>query len=686
MHHHAELGARNQPYCKARFALLFATAVAGCGNNHVVGDNGNDCRSTGFDPKQVLLAKPGMRSHWLRPTQGYADPWPASRMRNAAGFRANHNTPLLAQEITLWAAAGFRRARLEIPWGDSSFDNPAVFRADRIARHSNALSAMKAAGVRPQILLYGHEGGPCTYVAYEVQVTTTASKGSRILKIAPGDVAQIRPGFSGPQLSMGAGAADKGAAGVLITAVTPGGEAQLSRPLPYDLPAGKTNFVTLTYQPFGRPPNINTPGSGVRFEQTLAGFRIYVKAVVALANSILGAGGFDLEIWDRVPTAAAFLDINNYYEPDVEPADDVLYSQTTRTLLNDTLTLLATEAPGVRLVDGFANDSWLSARSTAPAALFGLGRHVTIRRQAALEFASAATALDAKGDPTGARGPDGLWVEAFTPNYNVFFPEMPLTAVTAPALWPDLVPSTGADPQGVLRGRNASGPSSVVVSSFAFLPETSDGTPLGLTPGQTWRMRTKSSLRALAAYAGAGVESLFFFAPGGDLSLLNTGLAKGGPVLAALQSFLAVFGEPNAAAATPPRGLTLTSVDNCKAPVLLMGNGTTAAPSVSARDLVAFHSFQLSNHRFVVPVWITTPDLDYVHDPGTAAADDSRFDLAVQSYGLHVAGLVGVSRVQQLDPLTGLTTTLGPVAFAQGTLRVTVPLTDTPRVLIFDEE
>ena len=80
-----------------------------------------------IDRTQQTALSFGDRSHWLQPWRGYLDTLRATKLRAAIGINIDNSVaagevPALAR---LLAANGFKRARYEIGWGSTNYDNPA---------------------------------------------------------------------------------------------------------------------------------------------------------------------------------------------------------------------------------------------------------------------------------------------------------------------------------------------------------------------------------------------------------------------------------------------------------------------------------------------------------------------------------------------------------------------------------
>ena len=110
----------------------------------------------------------------------------------------------------------------------------------------------------------------------------------------PASAALVVPGKTGFNgLAWGIGPDD------LITAVNGEGVATLSRPIKEDLAAGPHYAMLLRYAPFENPKLANGERNPV-FQETLTGWLNYVATVNAEATKVLGAGNYDLEVWNEL--------------------------------------------------------------------------------------------------------------------------------------------------------------------------------------------------------------------------------------------------------------------------------------------------------------------------------------------------------------------------------------------------
>jgi hypothetical protein len=87
----------------------------------------------------------------------------------------------------------------------------------------------------------------------------------------------------------------------------------------------------------------------------------------------------------------------------------------------------------------------------------------------------------------------------------------------------------------------------------------------------------------------------------------------------------------------------------------------------------AFLPFQVSDRRFVIPVYVMTTNL-------------ARPDMAAEKYRLTIGGVRGSgAKVSATDPLTGASVAVTLVSTASDRIVVELPVTDSPRLLTIQE-
>ncbi|MDZ4695661.1 MAG: hypothetical protein SGI86_10975 [Deltaproteobacteria bacterium] len=680
------IGAASYPGLRCTLLLVAALACA-CFQPSTVPIGADRCQTPGTDPFELTALGPTDRSQWLQPWRAYLDTWPASRMRDAIGI----GVPPMSfdtQQLSVLSEHGFVRGLFVVQWAAAQYSDPQTLNDAERMRLVARLQAMRKARLRPLLLLYGHEGSPAPLIPWRLNVIEAAPAGARTLKISAGDVARIVPGRTGFDELTGYIAAE-----VLITIVDSSGNATLSRPLPVALASGEHDVSTLAFSPWTKP--ILAGGQpNPTFEDTLSGWLAFVRSVVAIAQTTLGDDEFDIELWNELVTGSRFLNINNYYDPPIDSNLDVrtiaraIVTRTTAMFRSGGLSLAR-----MGIGNGFANTDWSFASSTEDPGITALDRHISNKTmrfpdEATLETARA---LDATGAPAGHRDSNGVWIEAFSPTYDVLFPELPLTAILPYAarrpgqLIRDLAPITTLDENGVAHGRNvgppgAKVPPAVWITAVSTRPRSGTSAPTGWSDADRVRFQTKSVLRTLSAYVSKGASALYFYAPEDELALIDHNDPTGGPILQALSRFRAAFDGPSLFATS--RNLSFIGVRGCDASLLLKGNGTTAFPDLARRDAVAFFPFQKSDTQFVAATYVMTRDLMQEHAPGTAF----RFDLPEREYDLVIEGVRGNDvLVEASDPMDGRSIEVTVKSRSANRIVVTTMLNDSVRFLHLSE-
>jgi hypothetical protein len=265
-----------------------------------------------IDPRFLTSLPFGTRSFWLQPWRAYLDTWPASRLLESVGINFNVAPQAADATAQLLGESGFRLARVGINWSALSYEDPASFLPSHLASITARLTALRNHGLRPLIVLDAYSGAPAPEKHVTLKTTASSPAGSQTVNLTSASAAQVVPGKTGFNgLSFG------GSPDVLITSVSPTGVAAISRPLQHDLPAGAHGGTTLLYAPF-QAPTLSNGSPNPEFQATLAGWLQYVAAVCDEAASIVGPGGFDLEVWNELTFGSQFLNSENYYSPSAE--------------------------------------------------------------------------------------------------------------------------------------------------------------------------------------------------------------------------------------------------------------------------------------------------------------------------------------------------------------------------------
>lgn len=268
-----------------------------------------------IDPRFLTDVPFGARSFWLQPWRAYLDTWPASRLSEGLGINFPENPAFAQATARLLHESGFRLARIQIGWSTISYEDPTEFAARHLRSIETRLQAMREYGLRPLILLYAGSEDPTPFKTAKLETLADAPEGATTVKLSAPSAAQVVPGRTGFNNLTFHGSPD-----VLITSVSSGGVATLSRPLTSSLPAGVHGGSTLRFAPF-QSPTLPGGASNPTFHETLQGWLQYVAAVSRLATRVVGPGNFDLEVWNELTFGSQFLNAGNYYAPGTAPGE-----------------------------------------------------------------------------------------------------------------------------------------------------------------------------------------------------------------------------------------------------------------------------------------------------------------------------------------------------------------------------
>ncbi len=584
----------------------------------------------------------GTTSFWIQPWRAYLDTWPAARLADALGINFNVEGPGARAIARVLHESGFTLARVEIPWDSLSYANPGAFAAP--ARVRARLRALHEFHLRPLIVLNANSGdpGPSTHVALTLAVPAAA--GATTVTLTPASAAAVVPGRSGfdasvfraaprrlalpPKLSAAARAALtpaqrrariaqlraarraataagltgfilQASPGILVTKVAPGGVATLSRPLPVALAAGAYRGSTLRYAPFATP-TLAGGAPNPAFQATLQGWLTYVRAICTLARSVVGPGGYDLEVWNELGFGSQFLNAEKYYSAGANQREEgssaaanqnaagahhrgKVTNEIVRALLRATVAYVRNPAngisPGVGISDGFASQSPFPTGADAPVGLTALSKHLYAN---AVQFPAGyhakpgnvpVNALGARDTAGPARSP-GAFAPLFVPRFQALFPEYALTATGAETVVRDIAPLTTkiyAAPHGRHIAPSGGQPlqtwmTEYNLASAGVTPMGPDGVTPATGPAATLtaadraHFQAKALLRSLVATVGKGLTREYFFAAAhvGALSLVGErflaalkahphsypGAPLGGETLSGFRNLLARFAGP----------------------------------------------------------------------------------------------------------------------------------------------
>lgn len=633
-----------------------------------------------IDPHQELGLGFGTRSQWLQPWRGYLDTPPASAINHDLGINFNVSPADANATAAALQRAGFRRARVEIGWGEMSYGNSGEFSPAGLAQTRTILTALFRHHLRPLIVLNANQGLPVPLQSVNLHVILPAPRGSRQVVLDSASARQVVPGRTGFNSLTGG----YKAASVMITSMV-GPLATLSAPLPRPLSPGNYGGSTLAYAPF-TAPSASLSAAHASFADTEAGWLDYVDGVASLARQLGHGDDFDVEVWNEVTFGSDFLNINNYYSPPVDtrgPASGA-DSATDQTLLAATASLIHKRFPGVQVGDGFSDEvPWTSGQTELPGVEidkhYYSGKFVYPRDDGPIGVKPVDWLGRTFARYTKVNGSDD-WVPFWTPSYTTYFPEYWLSGLKTETLIRDLTPLKGESIYGSPHGRNTH-PKGAPPPKIWMTEYNLDRYPTpALSGAQEQRLQAKVALRYLLAFINKGLGLVdFYAAEGGGLALLP-------------DSFYAAIGK----ASRPNPGLTLTALGRMthflhvarrmrRRSVTLLQvsttdhrkvfNGSGRYPPLRNLDVAAFFSFQEATHRFVFAAYVMTRNLLRTwRKPGAR-----QYDMPAGTYRFEVGGIDGcTTKLSATDPLTGDTVPVRRVACTKRKLTLQTRLTDSP--------
>lgn len=638
----------------------------------------------------------GLRSHWMQPWRSYLDTVPGSTLRSAVGINFNVAPKIAAQTARLLAEDGFHRARVEIGWNSIDYEDPTHLSELGQKNLDTYMKVFRENGIRPLILLNSNDGQPCPVKLLTLHLTSPAAAGATEIHLSPADVPEVVPGRTGIPF--------KGhAAFQLIEAIDANGNARLSTPLRTSYPSGELKAETLRYEPFSAPL-LPSGEPNPRFEETMAGWLNYVGVVTKEAKRVLGSEDFDVEIWNELSFGSAFLNINNYYQPDLETG---LKTVQTR-LLDRTIDYLRDPTNGVSQIgigNGFANQRPWDNGTESPLGLSAIDKHPYAGWESYPTDAqvNGNRPLNGLGEPSGWLDGENQYHETFTPTYDAFFPERFLSGLHTETLVHDLAPYSSTIAH-VAHGRythpEGGAPPTMWVTEVNMNPAAGPTPASQMSAADVRHVETKEVLRYLTAYVNKGVQAIdIFAASAGNMSVVDKPFLRavnndpstypggqlGGETVEAVRRLTEAM---KGFAISTPRSLELRSLTDYNSNVQFAGDPAdpTDFPPLYNRDVFAFFPFQTTDTKFVIPVYVMTRNVVEDYRPN-ATTDPTRFDLPEERYELEIGGVDGIgATVSAFDPITGASTPVEVVSAGEDEIDVDVDVTDSPRLLTIEEQ
>ena len=621
----------------------------------------------------------GSNSQWIMPWRSYLVTQPATVFLNGLGANfnvVNQNPSLIAQMLS---RHGFKRARLEVPWGSLDFETASRITAPLASPNLQAITKW---AMRPLILLNGNSGGPCPYVAFQRAVTAPARAGSDQLQID--NTAGLVIGYSG--VNTISSPTDPWMAEALVTAIH-GNTITLSKPILQNMAPGKAiAMATLKYKPF------STAGwsayNSADVTRSLAGWANYVSVIGKWAAATMGVNpgsadmGFDLEVWNELTFGSHFLYLEDYYGLPRSADANSIWAQVVKTTA-DTATVAPAYFSGVTVTDGFANTVPWPASSREPARVTGLSKHP-------YTFAASYPGRQQPGVMVNALL-DAERSPSFIPTYRQVQPDYAGTAIQTETIVRDMGPRTN-DIYGVLHGQNARGsgsPVSVMITETGVRPAE-----VGVSSATAaLALKAKDALRAYCFYLNKGAAAVFLYAAIGaadtDFGLVQSNFvsyaagnstypADDNPYVSPLLRVLSNAVKQFAAKLDPgitnanTRTLTINGLSDDHNHYQFEGDGTAAHPNLYDREVFAFLPFQVNAKRFVIPYYVATVN--------------ELVSLTPEYFTLTISGLNAVgAQFSAYDPLNDAVVPVSVNSTTTNGAQLTLLATDYPYFLIVQE-
>jgi hypothetical protein len=665
-----------------------------------------------IDPKYLTELPFGKTSFWVQPWRSYLDTWPSSHLTESVGINFNVPPTQADSVARLLHDSGFKLARMVVSWNAVSYSDPTKLRPDAEPNLRARLTAMREHGLRPLLLLEANSGDPTPSKRVTLETVTAAPAGALTVTLTPASAAQVVPGKTGlDNLTFGGGPDE------LITSVNAAGVATLAMPLPAELPAGAHSGTTLLYAPFGPPMLANgLPNPG--FAATLAGWLNYVAVVTKYAASILGPGGFDVEIWNELTFGSQFLNSEHYYSsaqlveegisPEGGPGEVPKPIEVTRSIINAMLNAtvaylrspLSGLLPAVGISNGFASQTPFPGGALAPLGLTALSKHPY----------AGLRSFPSSYDPSALRPVNALGVQdtlpkavppfnpLFVPQYESLLPEYFLTATSTETLIRDIAPFT-TEIYGFPHGREVGPLLGTPVQKW--ITEYNLSIPKQMTAGLSTadkvHFHAKALLRSLVATVSKGFNREYLFTAGpGGMSLIGEEFYKalesnpgsypgdqlGGEIMSSFRNLTSRLQGPGPSGA--PQQLKLLSIGQEGNHAQFVGDGTAAHPTLYDREVLAAFPYQDSPTRFVIPFYVMTRDLLTLYSPTAPASDPTRFDLPDETFRITLGNLPETRTaptVSAYDPIKNQSTPARLLTRENSTATFEIATTDYPRLL-----
>ncbi|MFC5701748.1 PA14 domain-containing protein [Cohnella faecalis] len=661
----------------------------------------------------------GVSSFDLAPWRSYMDTWDASRYLETLGVVFNVSDNEADATAQLLSEAGVRSARVEIGWGNISFDNEAKLKEPQIKGFEKIIAALKKHGIRPIILLNANSGNPVPNKFVDIKVKKFAAKGSRQIYVEK--TAGIVPNYTGL-----IGQAYQTMFPIITSVDSKTGLLKLSAPLANDVKAGTLRIVQMKYRPFAG--TVFSDGkSNPSATETINGWKKYLQTLTTFLKQSLGTtsspsdAGFDLEVWNEMTFGSQFLDINNYYNPKLSFSKLPSYTLGGRTQEGPELLLPLTidfvnnrdnKLPGVRVISGFSNQRPWENGTEMFAGQTGFSRHyyTGYNGEASIIKSDKNTAtkkfMSATGNVTEGSS-------SYIPEHIEAMPEHWFYAYHTEFVVRDIQPYPGPWSQHYRYANPGNGKQAEVwmtetnwwrwpfAQKVVLAAKVSETDPRLISLMQN--IGAKATLRTFTFYSHKGVKTVdMYAAKSGDLShgvfsdaffkelaannyrLTDSARRLAGPQIQTLIRTAKLMRMGNKI--ENPRPIEVTKLVELNERIALKGNGTEEHPNTYNRDDFAILPFQLTENKFAIGYYVVTRDLTKEWQKDRSLLDPQRYAMPAQKFEITLSNIDGNrASVYSYDPLTDKRIQMGISAKTDTTLTVEVESVDYPRFLIVEE-
>jgi hypothetical protein len=698
------------------------------------------------DPRQALIPF-GINSYFSHPWRSYMDTHPASQFLGSMAFCYNSDRKYLEPILQLMSEVGIRKVRTEMGWGTLDWDDRMM--GENRTKALEFLRLAKKHNIRPLLLLNAHHSAPGPMRELSVSLVADAKKGDRSFKVRSDDIPKIRVGYTGPMNKD-----EYCAAKPLITEVKSDGTCMLSGPLSADIKAGTLQLKELKYQPLhgvklrSGDPQANAEAAASA-AATQEGWKKYVAEICNLGLEGMGGADFDLEVWNEQTFGSNFLDINNYYDPDLEyerPVEYMRLRPLTSGIRPDAPKMFKQDGPmvlvgltvdyvrsrpelaGVKVDNGIGNqwpwngggDCWPGQDAYSRHYYHGGWNDVS---PATVPHPDHAT-MNALGEKDGKR-PDKPrdWFDIipgsnFIPTVRIGHPEAHHCGWKSESLVRDVLPDSRLGGEPLRHGRFTHNgdyrtpelwQTEVNFARDKFFNELFEKTGVKREDPRADvlddYMTSKMLLRQYVFHNHKGLRNLYMFGSGEQPFGINmfgrsfyqvldvSGLRLTDQVRQAAPPVYRGLGwlTRQMEAAEPivaPRRLSVLELWEYKPRLMFAGDGSAERPHQWNRDWFAFLPYQLTAKKFLVPYYVMTVDAYFPWHPERDPFEPERYAMPEQDFEVTIDNCAGRgANVSAYDPLTEEWVPVELVKDKCAADRLTVKLktVDYPRFLLIEE-